>query len=184
MEYRSHRGSLTFGRYSDANIYSRERLAILSDHLGKRALVGRDRRTLRRLHSWQCCTAIAMLPRPRSVRDGARFLVTGSPTILYSLCEYCSSLSPPEDAGTFGGASRNPTYNLAVKSVDRDDAATDRLVDRASGRTMGTEARKSEHEDADAYDLEPLLDSDYQHVGHVHRGVIGSVRSAEHLHTD
>jgi hypothetical protein len=77
MEYRSHRGSLTFGRYPDANIYSRERLAILSDHLRKRALVGRDRRTLRRLHSWQCCTAIAMLPRPRSVRDGARFLVRG-----------------------------------------------------------------------------------------------------------
>ena len=79
MEYRSHRGSLTFGRYSDANIYSRERLAILSDHLRKRALVGRNRRTLRRLHSWQCCTAIAILPpRPRSVRrDGARFLVRG-----------------------------------------------------------------------------------------------------------
>ncbi len=76
--YRSHEGSMTLsGLGPGTELYTSERLEILRTYLDVGDLGRSDLRHLRRLHTWQCCTAIAMLARPMSLRAAAGFVLRG-----------------------------------------------------------------------------------------------------------
>lgn len=72
--YRSHEGSITLSALDRvADVYTKERLEILHHHLGRPNLGRREMATLRRLHTWQCCTSMSRLPRPISLRAASGF---------------------------------------------------------------------------------------------------------------